>query len=290
MNRKLTFSVFILAVIIAIGASSLYTVHETDQVIIVQFGNPVKVVREPGLHVKTPFIQEVIRYDKRMLDLDPPVINLLLTDKKRINVDAYARYRIIDPLEFYKRVTTETALNDRLGKTISGAQRRVIANVSLVDLLSERRMGIMSLIQQEVDSQARSLGLELVEVRIGRTELPAETSNAVYQRMRTEREREARELRAEGEEAANAIRAQSDKEKIVIQANAQRESSRLRGEGEALRNITLSDAFGRDPDFFRFYKSMEEYQKSLVDTGLTIVMSPDNEFLNYMVNSGGGSR
>ncbi|MFK7865995.1 MAG: protease modulator HflC [Alphaproteobacteria bacterium] len=285
MNKKVAILGLLSAAFIAVGASSLYVVHETDQAIVVQFGNPVHVEQEPGLHFKLPFIQEVIYYDKRVLDLDPPVINVLLTDKKRINVDAYARYKIVDPLEFYKRVRDEFALRDRLGKAISGAQRRVIANVSLGELLSEERVEIMARIQSEVEEQAKSLGLELIEVRIGRTELPSETSAAVYQRMRTEREREARELRAEGGETANKIRAQADKEKIVIQANAQREASRLRGEGEALRNITLAEAYNRDPDFFRFYKSMEEYEKSLVNSGLSVVISPENEFLNFLRSS-----
>ncbi len=285
MNRKFALLAVLLAILAGVGSSAVYVVHETNQAIIVQFGNPVHVERDPGIHFKLPFIQEAIYYDKRILDLDPPVINVLLTDKKRINVDAYARYRIVDPLEFYKRVRTEFALRDRLGKAISGAQRRVIANVSLGQLLSDGRVNIMTSIQEEVEQQAASLGLELIDVRIGRTELPNETSAAVFQRMRTEREREARELRAEGGEESNKIRAQADKEKTVLLANAQRDASRIRGEGEATRNQTLIEAFNRDADFFRFYKSMEEYEKSLIDSGLTIVITPDNEFLNYMVES-----
>ena len=285
MSKKLAIFAFMLAILLGLGSSSIYTVHETNQAIVVQFGNPVHVERDPGMHFKMPFIQEVIYYDKRILDLDPPVINVLLTDKKRINVDAYARYRIVDPLEFYKRVRDEIVLRDRLGKVISGAQRRVIANVSLGELLSDERTAIMERIQADVETQAKSLGLDLIEVRIGRTELPSETSAAVYQRMRTEREREARELRAEGGEISNKIRAQADKDKTVILANAQRDASRIRGEGEATRNNTLAKVYNQDTDFFKFYKTMEEYEKSLVDSGLTIVVTPDNEFLNFITNS-----
>ena len=285
MSKKLAVFVFMLAILLGLGSSSIYTVHETNQAIVVQFGNPVHVERDPGMHFKMPFIQEVIYYDKRILDLDPPVINVLLTDKKRINVDAYARYRIVDPLEFYKRVRDEIVLRDRLGKAISGAQRRVIANVSLGELLSEERTAIMERIQDDVEIQAKSLGLDLIEVRIGRTELPSETSAAVYQRMRTEREREAREVRAEGGEISNKIRAQADKDKTVILANAQRDASRIRGEGEATRNNTLAKVYNQDTDFFKFYKTMEEYEKSLVDSGLTIVVTPDNEFLDFITNS-----
>lgn len=283
----------IIGVVTAIGAflflNSVYTVKQIHQVLVLQFGEPVRVVTKPGLHFKIPFIQNLVVYDNRLLDLDPPVINVLLTDKKRINIDAYARYRITDPLEFFKRVRTETALRDRLGKTIGGALRRVIATTSLTELLSSKRMDVTQQIQHEILDQAKSLGVEIVDVRIGRTELPGETSAAVFQRMRTERAREARELRAEGEEIANATRAKADKEKTLIMANAERDGNRLRGEGEALRNKRLAEAFGQDPDFFRFYKTLEQYQKLSTSDNTVLVVSPDNQFLNYLDNAKGES-
>ena len=285
MNRKIAIGAIILAALIFVGSASIYTVHQTNQAIVLQFRNPVHVEQEPGIHFKVPFIQEVIYYDNRTLDLDPPVINGLLSDKKRINVDAYARYRIIDPLEFFKRVRTESALRDRLGKTVSGALRRVIANVSLSELLSGKRAEIMNQIQSEIVTQAASLGVEIIDVRIGRTELPSETSAAVFQRMRTEREREARELRAEGEEISNKIRAQADKDRTVLLANAERDANALRGQGEAERNTTLAAAFNRDPEFFRFYKTMEQYRAALATSDSTIVLAPDNEFLSYLGSS-----
>ncbi len=285
MNRKIAIGAIVLAALIFVGSASLYTVHQTNQAIVLQFRNPVHVEQEPGIHFKVPFIQEVIYYDNRTLDLDPPVINGLLSDKKRINVDAYARYRIVDPLEFFKRVRTESALRDRLGKTVSGALRRVIANVSLSELLSGKRAEIMNQIQSEIVTQAASLGVQIIDVRIGRTELPSETSAAVFQRMRTEREREARELRAEGEEISNKIRAQADKDRTVLLANAERDANALRGQGEAERNTTLASAFNRDPEFFRFYKTMEQYRAALATSDSTIVLAPDNEFLSYLGSS-----
>ena len=278
-------------VVIALGllaTSSLFVVHQTQQAIVLQFGEPKKVVEKPGLAFKIPIIQNVIFYDNRVLDLDPPSFEVLLTDKKRIIIDAYARYRIIKPLEFYQRVKTDAVLRDRFGRIINSSLRRVIARVPLGDVLSDKRDNIMADIQQAVTTQAETFGIKIVDLRIGRTEYPPKTRQSVFDRMRTERQREARELRAEGGEEARGIRARADLEKTILIADAERKAQILKGEGEAGRNTILGKAFSRDPQFFDFYKSLEEYRKNLVDSDTTMVLSPDSEFFRFF-DSGGRS-
>lgn len=275
----------ILGIIVVVSAvvllQTLFTVHQTQQAIVLQFGEPKRVIREPGLAWKIPFIQNVQYYDRRTLDLDPPQFEVLLTDKKRINVDAFARYQIIDPLLYFQRVTTEATARDRLGKLINPALRAVIAKVSLKEVLSAKRSGLMELIQKQVEGDAARLGMKVVDIRIGRTDLPDDTSKSVYDRMRTERERQAREARAEGNEIAQKIRAQADKERTVLLANAERDAQIFRGQGEAERNNILGRAYGKDPEFFSFYKSLEQYQKALIGNDTTMVLSPDSEFFRY---------
>ena len=275
----------VLLVIAGVTASqSFYIVHLTKQAIVLQFGNPVAVKRDPGIYVKLPFVQNVVYYEKRVLDLDPPEFEVLLTDKKRIIVDGYARYIISDPLQFYQRVKTETVLRDRLGKQVNSSMRRVIARVALSTILSSERSNVMDKIKEEVVEGARTLGIEVVDVRIGRTDLPSETSQAVYNRMRTEREREARELRAEGGELAQKIRATADKERTLMLADANRTSQILLGEGEGLRTGILAEAFRQDPEFFTFYKSLSQYRTQL-NEGTTLVLKPDSEFFGYFGQS-----
>ena len=282
--------VVILGIILVVGAvillQTLFTVHQTQQAIVLQFGEPKRVIRAPGLAWKIPFIQNVQYYDRRTLDLDPPQFEVLLTDKKRINVDAFARYQIIDPLLYFQRVTTEATARDRLGKLINPALRAVIAKVSLKEVLSAKRSGLMELIQKQVEGDAARLGMKVVDIRIGRTDLPDDTSKSVYDRMRTERERQAREARAEGKEIAQKIRAQADKERTVLLANAERDAQIFRGQGEAERNNILGKAYGRDQEFFAFYKSLEQYQKALIGNDTTMVLSPDSEFFRYFGDFG----
>ena len=284
-------SVFLLllggvALLSVIGALlSLFTVKQTDQVLIVRFGEVQREIFTPGLRVKMPLIDNVVTYDKRTLDLDPPPFEVLLTDKKRIAVDAFARYRIVRPKVYYQRIRNETRLRDRFGKNINAALQRVIATVSLDTLLSSQREAIMNEIREEVRTSAESFGVEVIDVRIGRTDLPDDTSQAVFERMRTEREREARELRAQGNESARKIRAQADKEKEIILADATRQSDILRGKGEAARNRLLGRAFSRDPSFFEFNKSLEVYKKSIEGGETTIILSPDSEFFRYFNRS-----
>ncbi len=275
-----------LALLSILGALlTLFTVQQTEQVLIVRFGEVQQEIFEPGLRVKMPFIDNVVSYDKRTLDLDPPPFEVLLTDKKRIAVDAFARYRIVRPKVYYQRIRTESRLRDRFGKNINAALQRVIATVSLDTVLSSQREAIMNQIREEVRKSAESFGVEVIDVRIGRTDLPDDTSQAVFERMRTERGREARELRAQGNESARKIRAQADKEKEIILADATRKSDILRGKGEAARNRLLGRAFSRDPAFFEFNKSLEVYKKSIEGGETTIILSPDSEFFRYFNRS-----
>lgn len=281
MKNKLLVLGIVLVVAGFVATSALFTVHQTKQAIVLQFGEAKRVIREPGLAFKIPVVQNIVFYDNRILDLDPPNFEVLLTDKKRIIVDAYSRYRIIDPLAFFRRVGTEEVLRDRFGKIINSSLRRVIATVSLRDLLSEKRNDIMATIQATVSEAASSYGIEIVDIRIGRTELPTQTRQSVFDRMRTEREREARELRAEGGEEARKIRAKADLEKTILLAEAERLGQIMRGEGEGGRNKVLGEAYSKDPAFFDFYKSLAEYRQNLVGGGTTMVLSPDSEFFRF---------
>ncbi len=290
MSKTQLIIVGIAVVVIGVIVSqALFTVHQVQQAIVLQFGEPRRVVQEAGLAWKIPFIQNVQFYERRTLNLDPPEFEVLLDDKKRIKVDAFARYRIDDPLEFLKVVGTEATARNRLGNLVNSSLRRVIAKTSLTDLLSSKRGGLMEQIQVEVANNAKSLGVTIVDIRIGRTDLPTETSQAVFNRMRTEREREARELRAQGKETAQKITAGADRERTVILANAKRKSEQLRGEGEGQRNLILGKAYGQDPEFFQFYKSLAEYQKNLVGNDTTMVLSPDSDFFRFFGNIQGAA-
>jgi membrane protease subunit HflC len=282
MNKILLAIIGIVVVVGGVLASSaMFTVHQTEQAIVLQFGNPVKVVTEPGLYFKVPFLQNVRMYERRTLNLDPPEFELLLTDKKRIKVDAFARYRISDALKFLKVLGSEATARDRLGNIVNSSVRGVIAKASLTDLLSPKRGDLMNQIQAEVSLKAETLGIQIVDIRIGRTDLPPQTSQAVFNRMRTEREREARELRAQGGEIAQKIRANADREKVIILANATRKSEQLRGQGDGKRNLILGKAYSQDVEFFQFYRSLREYEKNLVGNDTTMVLSPNSDFFNY---------
>ncbi|MCK5276503.1 MAG: protease modulator HflC, partial [Alphaproteobacteria bacterium] len=220
-------------------------------------------------------------FDTRVLDLDPPEVQVPLVDKKRINVDAYMRYKIVDPLLFFQAVTTESNFQDRFGRLVNASLQQTIARNSLSDLLSDKRDDIMKQIRTEIDLAAPSFGVRIVDIRIGRTDLPVEISQNVYGRMRAEREREARELRAEGKEEAQKITARADREKVVLVADAKRKSEIARGEGEGERVTILADAYGRDPEFFDFYKSMQAYKKSLSGNTTTMVLTPDSDFFRF---------
>lgn len=293
MKKMSLIPIIVLSIVgLIVLSNTFFTVHQTKQAIVLQFGEVKRSIREPGLHIKLPFVQNVVYYDSRILDLDPPPFEVLLTDKKRINVDAFVRYRIVDPSRYYQRIRTEARMRDRFGKTVNAALQRVLASVSLTDVLSPKRDEVMQNIENEVLVLASTFGSKVIDVRIGRTDLPEQTSQAVFQRMRTERDREARELRAEGNEFARKIRAQADKGRTLLLAESSKTSQILRGEGEAISNNTLAKAFNRDPEFFAFYKSLQQYRRGLIgetdaDKGTTLVISPNSEFFRYFKSFSG---
>ncbi len=258
----------------------LFTVYQTQQVLVLQFGEYKRTINEPGLHWKLPW-QSLVYFENRVLDLDPPKAQVQLTDKKRINVDAFVRYRIVAPQKFYQSVQTEISFRDRYGRIVGAAVRAEVAKVSLTQLLSDKRDDIMREIRAQVDAKAENFGIQVVDVRIGRTDLPDETSQAVFNRMRSERERPAREQRAEGEEESLKIRARADREKVELLAEGERTARLLMGDGDGQRNRILGEAYGRDPEFFAFYKSMEQYRRALAAGDTTMVLSPDSEFFRY---------
>ena len=259
---------------------TLFTVHQTQQAIVLQLGEPKRVVVEPGLHFKIPFIQNVLFYDNRVLDLDPPSQEMPLVNQLRIIVDAYARYRIIDPLKFYQTVRTEIGFRDRFGTILNGSVRDALGQAQLADLLTDKRVAVMQEISRGVSGRAPDFGVEVVDVRIGRTDLPVETSQSVYNRMRSDRIAQAALLRAQGQEAKARIEAEADRERTIILADAERQAQILLGEGEAESRRTLNDAHGQDPEFYAFLRSMEAYRTSLGD-GTTMVLSPDSEFFRF---------
>jgi membrane protease subunit HflC len=282
MNRKTSLILGILVIVLGIvGSSALYTVHQTQQAIVLMFGNPKRVATEPGLKFKLPFVENVLYYDKRVLNLDPPVESIILSDQKRILVDAFARYRIKDPLVFFQRVKTEAGVRQRLGPIVNASLRGVLGNATLSSVLSEERVGIMGQIQTSVNRVAGRFGIELVDVRIGRADFPDQISQAVYGRMKSEREREAAEFRAQGFEQSQRIRAGADREAIVILAEAKREAEIERGGGEAARTRVLNDAFGQDEGFFKFYRSMQAYEAAFSSESTYMVLSPDSEFFDF---------
>ncbi|MBT4464644.1 MAG: protease modulator HflC, partial [Rhodospirillaceae bacterium] len=253
---------------------------------VLQLGNPVRAIREPGLNFKIPFIQNVEFYDRRILDLDPPPQEVLLSDQKRISVDSFARYRIVDPLEFKKKASTDIRFRQIFGGLLNSAVRSEVAKVLLGDMLTAKRAEVMQTITEQVKGLAPEYGVEVVDVRIGRTDLPEETSQAVYNRMRSSRVAQAAELRAQGIEQKVRIQAEADRKRTVILAEARKTSQILRGEGEGTRTNILNDAFNKDPQFFAFLRSMEAYGEALGD-GTTMVLSPNSDFFRFFDRQGG---
>lgn len=273
-----------LAVVIGLSAvlafSALFTVRQDQQALVLQFGNPVRVERTPGLKVKVPFIQNVEYYDRRILDLDPPTQEVILADQKRINVDAFARYRIIDPLEFRKRAGTDANFRQVFGGRLNAGIRSEIGKILLPDMLTANRAAIMDRIANLLRAQAPEFGVEVIDVRIGRTDLPEATSQAVFNRMRSDRVAEAAQLRAEGEEQKTRIKAEAERDKVVILAEARRKSEILRGEGDGERTRVLNAAYGRDAEFFDFYRSLEALGQSMSE-GTSMVLSPDSSLFQF---------
>jgi membrane protease subunit HflC len=284
--------------VVALGAAAMtayfafFIVHQNEQALVLEFGNPVRVINkpplnEPGLYWKIPVVQTVEYFDKRILDLDTQPQEVTASDQKRIVVDAFARYRIIDPLLFYQAVRDERMVRSRLGPIVEASLRRVLGSASFMDVVKDRREQLMKRIAQQVNEEGKDFGLEVVDVRIKRADLPEQNSKNIYDRMRAERQREAAEFRAEGAAAANRIRANADREATIIKAEAMREGERIRGEGDAERNRIFADAFNRDPDFFAFYRSMQAYEQGIRSNDTRMLLAPDSEFFRYFTNPAG---
>jgi membrane protease subunit HflC len=288
MNRRLLAIVAGALIVIGIFAlSSLFIVQQTEEALVLQLGQPRRVISKPGLQVKRPFVENVIFYDNRLLDFEPPPEEVIASDQKRLVVDTYARYRIVNPLLFYQTVASEAAVRARLQAMVSGSLRRVIGNVTLSTLLSPQRSAIMTQIRDEVAAQAKPFGIDVVDVRIRRADLPPQNSQAIYARMRSEREQQAAQYRGEGAEAAQSVRANADRERTVILAEAQRDAQRVRGDGDAQSIKIYADAFGKDEQFFAFYRSMQAYRDALTGHGTSFVLTPDSGFFRFFDNLDG---
>jgi len=282
-------SKFLLPVLVLAGLViylSLFTVKEINQAIVLQFGDPKRVIAEPGLQVKIPFIQNVVFLDRRILSLDPAPEEVIASDQKRLIVDAYARFKIVDPLKFYVSVGNEMVARSRLATIINSRLRSVLGKHSLATLLSEDRTKQMAIIQDGVNNEAEKFGITIIDIRIKRADLPQANSEAIYKRMQTEREREAKQFRARGAEMAVTITSTADKEVTVILANANKQSEIMKGEGDGIRNKIFADAFGQDPEFFSFYRAMQAYEKALIGGETSLILSPDSDFFKFFGSTG----
>jgi membrane protease subunit HflC len=282
-------AVVLVIVLGIVGFNSVFTVQQIESALVLQLGEPKRVLTDPGLYFKIPVIQNVIRIDNRILHLDAAPAEVIASDQKRLVADAYLRYRITDPLLFFQAVTTEAAANLRLQSLLESALRETLGTQPLNAIISGQRLALMETVTQVTSGQAAGLGIEVVDVRIKRADLPEENSQAVYQRMRTGREQEARQIRAEGAEAALRTRAFADREVTVILANAQRDSEILRGLGDAKAIELFAEAFGKDIEFFSFYRSMQAYRTALGADDTTMVLSPDSDFFKFFSSMTGAN-
>ena len=313
MSRAaLTFLLVLFAIAAVVGYLALFTVQQTQQALVLQFGNPIRVINAPagltpakegaaeetggqqprgnvlgsdnsgpGLYFKIPFIQNVEYFDKRILDIDTGSEEVIASDQKRLVVDAFARYKIVNPLLFFQAVRDEQTANSRLGAVLEASLRRVLGGASFVSVVRDKREALMRTIASQVNQEAEPFGIKVVDVRIKRVDLPEPNMQAIYRRMQTERQQQAAEIRAEGEGASRGIRADADRQVTVIKAEATGESERIRGDGDAERNRIYADAFNKDPDFFAFYRSMQAYEASLKSDGTRLLLSPDSQFFQY---------
>jgi modulator of FtsH protease HflC len=288
MNRTaLTTSLIILGIAAVVAYLTLFTVDQTQQAIVLEFGKPKREIKDPGLHYKVPFIQNVEYFDKRILDIDTASQEVIASDQKRLVVDAFARYRITDPLMFFQSVRDESIANSRIGAILEASLRRVLGSASFQSVVRDRREELMRTILSQVNQEASGFGVQIVDVRIKRVDLPEANMQAIYRRMQTERQRQAAEFRAEGEGAARRIRATADRQVTVIKADATGESERIRGDGDAQRNRIYAEAYNQDPEFFGFYRSMQAYEKGLQAGDTRMLLSPDSEFFKYFNDATG---
>jgi len=273
-----------------VGYGSLFTVYQTRQALVVRLGEPRRIVTEPGLNYKVPLIDSVIYIDKRILDLENPAQEVIASDQKRLVVDAFARYKIVEPLKFYQSVGSVEGANSRLSTLLNSALRRVLGESTLMQVVRDKREQLMVQVREQLETEAKAFGVTLVDVRIRRADLPEQNSQAVYQRMQTERQREAAEFRAQGSQKAQEIRAKADRDVTVLLADAQSTGERTRGEGDAERNRIYAEAFNQDRDFFAFYRSMQAYESGLRSNDTRMLLKPDSEFFRFFVDPSGKTR
>jgi len=285
MNNTLRTIGVIIVVIAAIALyAGAFTVGQTQEALVLQLGRVRAVIKQPGLYFKIPFIENVVYVDRRVLDLDLPVQEVIAADQKRLVVDTFTRYRVVNPLLFYQTVGTIPGANQRLTPMVNSTTRSVLAEATFTAIVKDERDRLMKRIRTDVNRQAASLGIEVVDVRLRRVDLPDQNSEAVFQRMKTEREREAADIRAQGSQIAQGIRANAEREVTVLLAEANRKSEELRGQGDADRNRILAAAYSKDPSFFAFFRSMQAYEGALKGVDTRMVLSPDSEFFRYFNN------
>jgi len=290
MRGFLAFFVILIGLAAVAVYFSAYIVHQNEQALVLRFGEPKRVVKDPGLKWRWPVVDQVEIYDKRILDLDTAPQEAIARDQKRLVVDAFARYKIVDPLKFYQTLRYQDGVRSRLGPIVESSLRQVLGSASFVDIVRDERDELMKRIATQVNQEGKEFGLQVVDVRMKRADLPEQNSKAVFDRMRAERQREAAEFRAEGAAAANRIKATADRQATVIKAEASRKGEETRGAGDAERNRIYADAYTRDPGFFAFYRSMQAYEKGLNSNDTRLLMSPDSEFFKYFTDPSGGSR
>ena len=272
----------VVLLVVLVGAySAVFTVSQTEQAIVVRLGEPIRVITEPGLNFKWPIFDTVISISKRILDLENPAQEVLASDRRRLVVDAFARYRITNALKFYQTVGSVQTANVQLATLLNAALRRVLGEVTLIQIVRDQRAELMVRSREQLDQQAAAYGVAIVDVRIRRADLPEQNSQAVYERMKTERQREAAELRAEGAQRAQEIRSKAERDATVIVAEANQQAEQIRGEGDAERNRIFAEAYGQDPDFFAFYRSMNAYEAGLRSNDTRFLLRPDSSFFRY---------
>jgi membrane protease subunit HflC len=276
--------------VLVVAYGSLFTVYQTDQAIVVQFGEPVRVVTEPGLHFKWPLVQSVISVDKRILDLENSAQEVIAFDQKRLVVDAFARYRVSDPLKFYQTIGAIEGANARLSTLLNSSLRRVLGEATSIDIVRDKRAQLMAAVRTQLQAEAQTFGITIVDTRIRRADLPEQNSQAVFRRMQTERQRQAAEFRAQGNQRSQEIKAKADRDVTVLIAEATSKGEQTRGEGDAERNRIFADAFGRDQDFFSFYRSMQAYETGLRSNDTRLLLRPDSDFFRYFGNPSGNVR
>ena len=282
-------ALILLIVVVIIGYSCIFTVRQTEQVLLVRLGEPVRVVTDPGLHFKAPFVDSVISIDKRILDLENPAQEIIAFDQRRLVVDAFARYRIKNALRFYQSVGSIQAANIQLTTLLNASLRRVLGEVSFIQVVRDEREALMNKIRDQLDKEAGGYGIQVVDVRIRRADLPDKNSEAVYQRMQTERQREAAEFRAQGGQKAQEIRSKADREATVIVADANSKAEQIRGEGDGERNRLFAEAYNKDPNFFAFYRSMTAYENGLKGNDTRFLLKPDSDFFRYFGSPAGNT-